>query len=407
MNSALLREKDYRNKSFEIIPFDKEDRYKKSNYLISAKYSSSLLENQVMAIAMQHIAEVENGDIISIMTAAEIKRALGKNYGQVYKELKKVSMRLKKNFIMIEDPENNRFRVSNIITDCIYENGEFEIIYNRNLKSIIFDLKNYTMLSLSAMCAWKSNVTFRMYELLRSNCYYPRGHESKDNVFLKEYDLSELKTTLGAVDLTNEKVSAILDNTRHPNYESFLKEVEKIAAKDKSVKKPKWNRWVDFHKQVLIPTIDEINTTDMSDLRVTYEPVKKGKGGKVDSIRFTLQLVDPSKKKEEDVAEKNDDIIVEKIDTDDFLDEILELLPGLKIKEARTIAELADYDISVIEEKVQILNNSSEKIINPVGWMIKAIKEDFKPTKVPKKVLGNKNISEIDYDQLADDLIDG
>lgn len=381
--------------SENVIPFNRADSYKKSNLLISSKFSSSLLENQIQACAMQNLHETADGQIISVMPASMIKQALNKNYCQMYEELKKVSLKLKKNFIMIEDPEKHKFQISNIITDCIYDEGMFTIKYNPTLRNIIFSLKSYTILSLEAMCSWKSNATFRLYEILKSECYYPKGVTVTDNVFEKTYNLSELKVTLGAIDLTNEKISGLVNNKKAPDYDELLDTVEIIAGKDKSVKKPRWNRWVDFNKQVLIPATEEINTNPKSDLKVEYTPIKGGKGGKVIGVKFVLALQKDSKEPAKE----------EKILTDDEMYDILELLQdllGLKLRECKQIAEAAEWNMDIIREKYEI--SKTQDIKSLAGWMIEAIRNDYqKPVSKSKHVKNsfcNFEERQYDYDEL-------
>ena len=55
-------------------------KYKKSNFIISSKYRSSLVENKIMAISLAYIdkAVEKDGKIMNSIPAATIKKLLGK-----------------------------------------------------------------------------------------------------------------------------------------------------------------------------------------------------------------------------------------------------------------------------------------------------------------------------------------
>lgn len=390
--------------SAEIVPFNKEDRYKKSNLLISSKYSSCLLDNQILAMATQSIKETNDGQIQSVMPATEIKALLKKNYCQAYEELKKASLRIKKNYIMIEDPEQKRFHISSLITDCDYANGTFTLTWNSSLRSTLFSLKNYTLLSLTAMVSWKSNVTFRLYEVLKAECYTPKGFINDGNVFTKTINLSELKVTLGAVDLSNDRISMIANKyQKAPDFDKMLAEIEELAEKYPNEKlKPKWQRWADFQRQVLKPACEEMNNSATSDLHVKYEPIQVGKGGRVTAVRFTMELIS-EKSGMQRAEEKSADTLTED-EKLEFFDEIKEIV-GIPIKttEAKAIAEAAGYDMAKIEKAVQVMNASRTDIANVTGFITSAIKDGYEvPTSKKKKesAFGGFKQRDIDFEAL-------
>ncbi len=387
----------------QVIPFNKNDRYKKSNLLISSKASSSLFENQLLALATQALVETQDGQIKSTMAASEIKKLLGKNYSQAYEELKKASLRLKSNFIMIEDPENNRFQVSNLISDCTYDNGVFTINWNQTLRKAIIAMKGYTLLSLSSMLSWKSNVTFRLYECLRSECYTPKGYKNEGNIYEKTYNLSELKITLGCINLSDEKVGLIANKyNKSPDYDKMLSEVEELAKKEPKLK-PKWRRWSDFEVQVLKKACEEMNHSEKSDLHVIqYTPIRVGIGGKVTGVRFVMELLDSTQTVSTPQILSEDEKFA-------FIDEIMDIIEApLKIKDLKAIAEAAEYDIEKVKKAVAVLNNSSVQINGVTGFLISAIRNDYEqvPTKSKKEnSFGGFNQRDYDYDALTKEML--
>ena len=77
----------------------KDNKYSKSNYLISAKYASSLLENKITAISLAKIQKKEyvedkNGRIVCNMTANELRKLLNANAGSFYSQLEPVAINM-------------------------------------------------------------------------------------------------------------------------------------------------------------------------------------------------------------------------------------------------------------------------------------------------------------------------
>ena len=89
-----------------------------------------------------------------------------------------------------------------------------------------------------------------------------------------------------------------------------------------------------------------------------------------------------------DEKEVDDDELFELIDK---LREIIS--EPLKLKDYKTILEVGKYDTLLIEEKYNILKNSNNKVENVVGWIIRAIEDDYTPnvSKKPKESKGDTN----------------
>lgn len=347
---------------------------------------------------------MEGNNLISEISASEIKVLLGKTYQDFYIQLKKTALRLLNNVIMIEDPEKRKFKGSNIITDCESEDGNFKITYNIGMKDVITGLKNnFTRLNLDVMIRFTSSSTFRLYELLKSKCYHPKGVEGP-NIFQIEYDIAELKITLGAVDITHPQIAPMLNGKETPNYKKILEEAAQLAKRDSTFKKPKFEKWYDFKRQVIDIGVEEIN--EKSDIHVIYNTLKTGKGGKVSKIIFVVTAGQPSMVI--DAEEKtviNPDELIEKLD---ILGEVIE--DHLPIKDLKTILETADYDISRVEKAYQVSKKQKNKIHNLTAYLIMAIRDeyDIPVSVVNKKGTGFNNFNErqYDFDELEKELLD-
>ncbi len=264
--------------------------------------------------------------------------------------------------IGIEDPEKKVFRYIALIGMCEYEDGEFRIEFSKYLKNYLINFTSpYTKLQLQEMLMYDSVYSFRLAELLHMEAYTPKNAPKRTSWQIN-YGIAELKFKLGVANAELSAVKNILNDSMIPDYEKALESSpEKL-----------YNQFRDFKKRCIIPAVEEVNSK--SDIHVEYELQKQGVGGKVKSIVFYITLKEEkSKQKAADIKEKvKDDIF----DLDDFLDDVLSVIPDIKIKDARKIAETAGYDIELIKEKYNM--TAGKKIDNIVGWMIEAIKNDYK-----------------------------
>ena len=136
----------------QIEPY-KDDRYSKSNYLISAKYSSSLLENKITAISLAKIQKKEytedkNGRIVCSMTANELRKLMNANAGSFYSQLEPVAINMTSRTIGFSDPGKNGgvFDYISVVDRARYEDGVFTIFYNSDVKDYLSDFKaNFTI----------------------------------------------------------------------------------------------------------------------------------------------------------------------------------------------------------------------------------------------------------------------
>lgn len=363
--------------------------FSKSNVLINSRGSVSggVLELQIMCLGLQRVKKVGNA-FVSEMSAQEIKRILSKNYKAFYGQLKAVSLQLLKSVVMIEDKENQRFQASNLVTDCISDNGDFKIVFNPTLEPIIYNLQsNYTVLSIDTLAKLDKISSFKIYETLKSICYYPKNYTGKkDGKWQKEFSIAEFKVMINGVDLTHEKVAALIQGNDNPDYEKIIavaqelhdEDVRKDKPKKDQYKAPKWPEWRDLNK-VIKEAIDEIN--EKTDLYVEYEPIRVGVGGKVRKILFF-------------VTDKRYEPEDEPIDYDDLLDQIMDRCPvKISIKEARTVLNAADGEIDKVTEAISFMENyKGGKIDNVVGFLISRIKGEINDqisyTPAPKKEFG-------------------
>ncbi|WP_022757628.1 replication initiation protein [Butyrivibrio fibrisolvens] len=375
--------------------------YKKSNIIIGAKYKSTIYENKLLAAALyslQNAATDKNGDIVAVMPASQLKEIFGRG-NSIYSHLKPVAASLIGRSIGIEDDEKKEFHYMTIVTDAEYKDGVCTITFNKKLKEKLLQIQNkFTLLSLPVMMDMTSVYSFRLYELLKSEAFI--GNRScqmtMDGGFEFYIGLSELKLELGVVDASEKKVQEILNGKQKPDYDKAVE-----VATEKS-----YDEWRDFKKNVMDVATKEI--TQKTELDLSYETKRTGRGGKTSGIVFRI--------KRKDVEEKVDviDEVVEKKITDDekyeLIDQVKDLMDEkISTKDIISILEAAGYDYEKVKKQYEN-SKSAKKIANIVGWMIDAIKKDYS-SPIEKKgktanLFNSFQQNEYDFEALENALID-
>ena len=383
--------------------YNRDDEYIKSNFLISAKYKSTLLEARLLAMALNKVScdDVvidKEGSIIVNMKAAEIKNKLKSNSGSLYARLDAAAKRMINRSIGITDPINQRFVYINVITTVKYENGTFTIIFNKGLNHFIKNIeKNFSVFSLSMMLSFDSIYTFRIYELLRQKAFTPKG-VADTGKYQITMDINELLLSLGVVNSEFESVKAILLSGDRPNYELA---VEKSPEKAKS-----FQTWYEVRRHCIDVAQKEIN--EKSDIYFEYEMKKHGQGGKVYAITFYVT-------KKPNMQDISVEVLTEKeaelskAEHDNLLLRVIRLIPEVDFKSAEALLKESNYNLDIIEEKYRYATSVIDHIDNMVGWMIAAIKNDYQQPvtrrRTPKKpeagAYTDENGKEYSYADLA------
>lgn len=340
----------------ELIDF-RDVKVKKSNALIAAKYKSSLLENQLLSIGLSRIENI-NGEFSATIYPSELKSLTGDISSNIYTRLKKASKTMTGHTMVIEDGKGN-FEAMAVITNCRYENGAFKIVFNKSVEPIIKDLtSNYTTIELTTFISFKSNQSFRLYELLRKELYKFKGNEVRF-----EIPLSELKCTIGLVNLDEEGVKRKIH--------SYTDEIDWDAVIDVAKEKSYNGSWTDFKKWVLDKAKEEIE--EKSDITFTYQPVKRGK--KVSKVVFFILPNKNAKKQYERakfLSSKDSQLSINSYLYQDLYDEF----------EGHNYLQKGDLDIFISEAKgnKELVKHAieeadkEESLENYPGWIIACIR---------------------------------
>lgn len=361
----------------QINLFSMPDILKKSNYLINTKYKMTATEHKIFNLSLAKVKydEKENRPI-AVLSAKEVQEILNIKGNSVYSQMKTIANKLtgsKK--ILIEDKVNKKFSSMVLISVCTYVAGKGKMIvkFEPDTTDLVLNLKpSYTKLKLNVYKYLSNFHAMKLYEIFRSNMF-------KGDVLDITYGINDLKFATLMI-LTNEKIDDAL----------VAGKISIEEAIEESAKNGGYNTYSSF-KRALDTAVKEIN--DFTDINVDMKMIRSGIGGKVTKVRFIVtekkQIIIP--------IDENVDIIThdEKEVDDDELFELIDKLreiisEPLKLKDYKTILEVAKYDTLLIEEKYNILKNSNNKVENVVGWMIRAIEDDYTPN-VSKKSKESKS----------------
>ena len=364
----------------QINLFSMPDILKKSNYLINTKYKMTATEHKIFNLSLAKVKydEKENRPI-AVLSAKEVQEILNIKGNSVYSQMKTIANKLtgsKK--ILIEDKVNKKFSSMVLISVCNYVSGKGKMIvkFEPDTTDLVLNLKpSYTKLKLNVYKYLSNFHAMKLYEIFKSNMF-------KGDVLDITYGINDLKFATLMI-LTNEKIDDAL----------VAGKISIEEAIEESAKNGGYNTYSSF-KRALDTAVKEIN--DFTDISVNMKMIRSGIGGKVTKVRF---IVTEKKQIIISVDENGDVITYDEKEVDD--DELFELIDKLreiiseplKLKDYKTILEVAKYDTLLIEEKYNILKNSNNKVENVVGWMIRAIEDDYTPnvSKKPKESKSDTN----------------
>lgn len=320
-----------------------------SNSLIEAKYKLPVIEQKILHML---IAQIDFTDkelkFYSFHVSDFFKIFTSKNYVMQVKKALDTLLNSK-----IRITKENSFLETHWLSSAEYfDGGKIELEFSEKLKPFLIDLKKeFTKYDANEINSFKSKFSVRIYLILKQ--YLVIGKRTLKVEILKDMlEVSEV----------------------YPEYRNFKQKVLKVAYK-------------------------EINA--LSDLNFEFKEIKKGR--KVDSIEFCIS----NKKIEPAKVELGTATGEAALDEDDLVDQLREIIvEKLKTKEFKAILQAANNDIQLVENKYQ-LAKKQKKIENLVGWLVKAIEEDYtEPVKIEKKSKFNDMPErEYDYSELEKQLL--
>lgn len=336
---------------------DKEFLVKKSNYFIMNSSYDLSVEEQKIILTLASMVKVEDEEFKRYkFNIAEFMNLIGVKNKQKYTQIPRITKQLMKKVFEIE--EGDMLIQIAWLSSVVYKKGRgyVELEFSPRLKPYMLELNSkFTQYKLGNILMMKSKYSSRIYEFLKCNEFKKQK--------MVEFSLDELRQLLKA------------ENT--------------------------YLLYADFKRYVLNAAQKEINA--LTDISVEFEEIKKGR--KIDKIKF---YISKNKKYIENKIEIEEAATAEvELDEDDLIDQLREIIKEqLKTKELKVVLRAANNDIQLIEKKYQ-LAKKSRNIENLVGWLVKAIEEDYaEPVEVKKKSKFN-NMPErgYDYEDLEKELL--
>ena len=356
---------------------------KKSNQLVSSVYNSDLTSNIIILCAIGRIQEKEDktsGEttLVAELYPSELKQIVSdKNH--IYRELKRVNRTLmNSDAILIYDDENERLEGMHMIRHVKYDNGVERIEFESRLKQHILNLeKNYTTLELSIMSSFKSNASFRLYELLKKERGFELSHRKKAGIVndevICEYGIAELKFIVGLANASSPEAKRLIDEMS-PDID-WNKVYDALDSKDK-----KYDDYSNFRRYVL--EIAQKELEEKSDIRFDFEPIAKI-GRKYNKIRFYTYSNIPSNPK---IIDERAEYIKKRFRTNEDQYELpydLEVYAdlfdtyvghnGLAAEDIKILLDDAGGDKDLVIRSI-IQADEQGNISNYIGWIRNCIK---------------------------------
>ncbi len=376
------------------------DKFRKSNVFIDARYGNwSLMANKLFNISLYKSAERFDPETNAIRTIAEIPLAdipnLNMANSNIYKIAKETSDSLGTAFMMVEDRDKGRYSHINIFSRTTYENGKFTLVFTEEVtqRGLIAPKSNYTNV-FKGEYVWSNSAVWKLYEKLREQCF----GSACNGVYTYEVGFNDLRTIMGLVDMDDAAFrNAEKRDGLHLNFDDMVDAVQEKDARERakmqkaaeekarkmgSSKKPRvsfqakalYPNFGDFNKVILKPAVEEINR--VRDIRVRYDAsTRKGKGGKVSKITFSMELLNGGGYSEEEMNS------MLRAMNDIFTVDVW------SVNEREELLRAAEYRLDVIREKYELLLAQPENTIqHRQQWLLAAIRKDYQQNENPNVV---------------------
>lgn len=353
------------------LPFEQKT-VERSNELIDAQSSTTLLEEQIIAIAQSRIQEQQDRLGVTLyaeLYPGELKRIVS-DPAHISRDLKKLSISLLQHIYVVDDEDDpDGFQAYNLVNNCDYKNGVFKMEFNRQVKKHLFNLEsNYTSLSLSVMSEFHSIYSLRLYEILKKDLYKIDKFSDGDS-YVVEYDIFRLRFMIGIANNDNEQV-AIARKKMGANidYEALY---NVLPPRER-----KYERFDRFKADVLTPAYNEMK--EKADLRFEYEPKCK-KGRKITSLVFTIYKNTPNNvatliekknvldENNPNSQSSNDIEIIPRVFYSDFYKKYIGH-NDLIAEDIDILMQDSNYDPGIIEQAIMAAD-SKPFLKNYIGWI--------------------------------------
>ncbi len=353
--------------------------YVKSNEMISAKYKSTLLENQVMAIALTRIEENykdKDAPLEARLYPGELKKLVSDD-AHIYRDLKALAQTITGHTMFLEDGKGN-FKAFSVVPNADYQDGVFIIKFNQVLKEHLLGLdKNFTTLEISMMTNFTRNSSFRIYEMLKKDLFRSKASVNNGRVDV-EYNLFEFRFLIGIANSDNVHVKNRIKTMTVIDWEELYHVLEKNGSKSDI----KFKTTDKLQKDCIRPAQEEL--ASKSDIRFEYELVRVGRPYK--KIVFHIFHNVPQNEDELEVRQKFVEEIGAKnrqyeipmdynVETQRLYDDFVGH-NGLDKEDIDLLLKASGMDTDDIRTAIAYADEQ-ENIHNYMGYLISCIKERY------------------------------
>ncbi len=410
--SGTDSEKDY---------LEKTEWVKKSNLLINQIGArSSLLAEKVFLYSLTVIEKREPGTIsdpaeieyykdlyhktknnfaeglVSVIKNIDFRKTIRNKSGSYYTSIEKMmnTGQFRKNWDSLYSDKDIISEIAIVIgTAYDRKRGLIFIKFNSDVEDVLYDLrKDYTTIPADILYLSNSVYEMRSFQIFRSKLTYMQAVDKKmRNSVRKECVFrmtpAEFKFHIGVSGIDTQSMShskskeALINRNNYDLAERFLP----VEAKGET-------RYCDLESRVLSGVFKSINgfekiSTDTKDdfygkaalygkkeIYFYYKPIRKGKGGKVVNIEFTVGWIR--------------DLVIEaggqeeKADLLELVEKCFDAIPDkLPSKDYHAILNAANNDIAKIEKAVEVLKEQ-KSVENVTAFLISAIRNQYESGKV-------------------------
>lgn len=341
-------------KDTKIIDYNKNHYAVMANAIIKGKQTMSLQEAKLIRLLITQIAKNDKDFKTYCINIQELAKFLEVPDNNLYRDIRNICQSLMTRTIKIQN--GSQWKIFQWLQLAEYDgHGTVTLMLSNQIAPYLLQLNAwFTQYQLKNILAMKSFYSIRLYELLK----LALGENKKKKM---EYMFS---------------IQALREYLECEN---------------------KFKKIIDFKKKVLDIAVRDIS--EYSEYNCTYECKKTSRS--ITDIMFYLEL---KEQKQEERTEQEQ----KEMDIDNLIDQLREIISeNLKTREYKTLLQVANNNIELIQEKYEMSKKQNKNIENLVGWLIKAIEENYSEPIKKQKVTQFNNIEErkYNYDELEKQLL--
>ena len=315
-------------------------------------------------------------------------------------------------FASIENDDNLRYEIDVAKYSKLYNIKDKSNVY-RDLKKAVrtFEGKGFAITTLT-----EKKKEHRIYFVWFSRIDYIEGEskiilelgQSLKQLMLgaKKACFYQLKYSLNFHNIYSKRMYYYLKSFENSNGNGTGWRLDNLDELRYKLECPKsYDVYYEFKRMVLKPAYEEINGS--SDISFEYEETKVK--GKVTHLKFYIKANQSNKKAIDEVCAtiKEETVEEEKKESISPINEVKAIFKeDITSLEAKSILDTAKGDINIIKEKYALAQNV-DKIGSVIGWMLRAIMNDYQDPKGKNKTDSFNNYEQraYDFDKLEKKLL--